>query len=258
MASGLTRRTAAGLVAGFAAAGLTGQAPPARSRFAEAGVTGTFALARGPNGSVVTVEPERAARRYVPASTFKIANALIALETAVVKDVDEVIPYGGQPQPVKAWEADASIRQAMPISAVPIFQELARRIGLTRYAQWLARLDYGNRETGAVVDRFWLDGPLAISAVEQARFLHRLGTDALPVSTRSREMVRDVLRVEASGGAILFGKTGWAQKIGWFAGWVERGPDTSSFALNIDMPRIDMAPLRLDIAKALLKDYGVY
>jgi len=246
------------MVAGLSAAALAGQAPSQPSRFAEAGVTGTFALLRGTGATLYAVEPERAARRFVPASTFKIANALIALETGVVTDVDEVIPYGGRPQPVKAWEKDASIRQAMPISAVPIFQELARRIGLKRYAEWLARLDYGNRETGDVVDRFWLDGPLAISAQEQARFLHRLALGALPVSERARTMVRDVLRLEASGDATLYGKTGWAQKIGWLAGWVERGADVSAFALNIDMPRLEMAPLRLEIAKRLLKDQGVY
>ncbi len=236
MPGGVSRRTAAALVAGVCTAALAGQAPAARSRFAAAGVTGTFALLRRADGAVFTVEMERAAQRFVPASTFKIATALIALETGVVKSVDEIIPYGGRPQPVKAWEMDASIRQAMPISAVPIFQQLARRIGMARYADWLARLDYGNRETGAVVDRFWLDGPLAISAVEQARFL----------------------QLETSGDAKLFGKTGWAQQIGWLAGWVERGAEVSAFALNIDMPRVEMAPLRLAIAKALLNEQGVY
>jgi len=69
----------------------------------------------------------------VPASTFKIANTIIALETGVVKDENEIIPYGGRP--FKHWEKDMSMREAIALSAVPIYQELARRIGLERYRE---------------------------------------------------------------------------------------------------------------------------
>ena len=67
-----------------------------------------------------------------------------------------------------------SMREAIAASAVPIYQELARRIGLERYAVWLRRLDYGNCQTGNNVETFWLDGPLEISAIEEARFCAKL------------------------------------------------------------------------------------
>ena len=162
-----------------------------------------------PPDRTITVDGERAAKRYVPASTFKIANSLIALETGVVKDESEVIPYGGKPQPFKAWEKDMSMREAIAASTVPIYQEIARRVGLERYRDWLERLGYGNRRTGTALERFWLDGPLEISAVEQARFVAALAQQKLPASIRSQSIVRDILRLELSGDPTLYGKTGW-------------------------------------------------
>src|SRR5690606_18887771 len=108
----------------------------------------TFVLYEASADRLALVNAERARQRFVPASTFKITNSLIALETGVVKDADEVIPYGGKPQRVKEWERDMSMRDAIAVSNVPVYQELARRIGLERYKAWLERLKYGNREIG--------------------------------------------------------------------------------------------------------------
>src|SRR5690606_10185028 len=116
---------------------------------------------------------------FVPASTFKIPNTLIGLATGAVKSVDEIFPYGGQPQPFKTWEKDMGLREAITLSNVPVYQELARRIGLERMQLNLLNMDFGNNEIGTVVDRFWLDGPLKISAVEQTRFLAKLAQGQL-------------------------------------------------------------------------------
>ena len=173
--------------------------------FKDAGVIGAFAVYDVAADQLTVVNKERAEKRFVPASTFKITNRLIALETGVIRDENEIIPYGGKPQPIKSWEKDMSIRDAIPISAVPIYQELARRIGFDKYRQWLARLDYGNKEIGTVIDSFWLDGPLAISAVEEAKFNARLATHKLDASQRAQSVVRDIIRVESSGGDIRVG-----------------------------------------------------
>ncbi|MBS0241449.1 MAG: class D beta-lactamase [Proteobacteria bacterium] len=226
--------------------------------FDTAGLQGTFAALDLTKARLVVVDRKRAETRFTPASTFKIANSLIALETGVVKDENEIIPYGGKPQPVKAWEHDMGMREALPLSAVPIYQELARRIGLERYRDWLARLDYGNADPGTVVDRFWLDGPLAISAVEQAKFVASLVAKTLPVSDRSRGIVRDLMRLEVKNGRILYGKTGWltsrTPQIGWWTGWVEhpRG-DAIAFSLNVDIGKREDLDNRLPLGKAMLE-----
>ncbi len=233
--------------------------------FKEQGVPGTFALYDVGSGRVMTVNRERAETRLVPASTFKIANSLIALETGVVKDENEIIPYGGKPQPFKNWEKDMSMREAIAISAVPIYQELARRVGLERYREWLPKLNYGNAEVGDVVDRFWLDGPLKISAVEQAQFVAALAAGKLPASAHTQAIVRDILKQEVKDGRILYAKTGWyipkddsATQIGWWTGWVDDGGKISAFSLNIDIDTVDDARKRQEITKTLLAKLGVY
>ena len=230
--------------------------------FQEHGVTGTFVLNDPAAGVEFAVNSGRSAQRYVPASTFKITNSLIALETGVVKDENEVIPYGGKPQPIKAWERDMPMREAIAMSNVPVYQEIARRVGLARYREWLARLEYGNAQTGDVVDRFWLDGPLEISAIEQTHFLAALAQQKLPLSARSQMIVRDILRLETNDGRTLYGKTGWqfsrTPQLGWWVGWIERDGSPVTFALNMDMGSDADAPKRIVIGKAMLNRLGVY
>lgn len=263
----LTRRAALGLAIGGVATSLAareGAASETKERrdlsaiFAKHSVVGTFVLYDPSAARLVTVNAARAQRRYVPASTFKIANSLIALETGVAADENEVIPYGGKPQRIKAWEKDMPMREAIAASNVPVYQELARRIGLERYRVWLARLNYGNRQTGTAVERFWLDGPLEISAIEQARFVMLLAQQKLQASARSQSIVRDILRIEDRDGAVLYGKTGWDGQIGWWTGWVEReGRRVSAFSLNMDMREMADAPKRVAIGKSLLGELRV-
>ena len=245
-----------------ASAGPIVERPDLAAVFAEQGTQGTFVLYDVSAGRLTVVDGVRAARRYVPASTFKIANSLIALETGAVKDEREVIPYGGKPQPFPQWERDMDMRDAMRASSVPVYQEIARRIGRKRMQARVKRLGYGNGRIGTVVDRFWLDGPLQISAMEQARFVARLAQGKLPLSERSQRIVRDILRVEEKGGAALFAKTGWASgptppMIGWWVGWVEREGRVYAFALNIDMASADEAAKRMVIGRSLLARLGV-
>jgi beta-lactamase class D len=231
--------------------------------FTENGVTGTFALYDPAADRLALVNGKRAQTRLVPASTFKLPNSIIALETGVVKDENEIIPYGGKPQPFKQWEKDMSMREAIALSAVPIYQEIARRVGLARYRDWLARLDFGNRDAGTVVDQFWLDGPLKVSAVEEARFVARLAQQNLDASARSQSITRDIVRLESHDGKVLYGKTGWcfscSPNVGWWTGWVEQDSTISAFSLNIDMPAgATDASKRVPIGKAMLGKLGVF
>lgn len=207
--------------------------------FAQHGVTGTFAALDVHADENVTAFPGRVGQRRVPASTFKIANSLIALETGAVASADEIVPYGGQPQPIKAWEQDMSMRNAIRISNVPVYQELARRVGSECYREWLAQLDCGNRRTGNNVERFWLDGSLPISRLEQVEFPGRLIKGELAASPDNQLTVREMLHLETSDRGSLFGKTGWSTatepQTGWWVGWVERQDTTIAFALTIDM-----------------------
>ncbi|MFD1933686.1 MULTISPECIES: class D beta-lactamase [Nonomuraea] len=232
-----------------------------RALFDQAGVRGTFALMDVGTGRTTVVDRARAERRLIPASTFKIPHALVALETGAVKDENEVIPYGGKPQPFPEWEKDMNLGDAIRASNVPVFQTIARRIGLKKERQWLNRLGYGDREVGTVVDRFWLDGPLEISAVEQTRFLSRFARQKLPASIKNQRLVRDMLKIEEKDGYALYAKTGWAfdvkPAIGWWVGWVERDGRLYTFALNIDVNADGDTGKRVPLARDLLKRLDV-
>lgn len=229
--------------------------------FRKAGATGTFVLYDVDSARFVGHNQARSEVRFVPASTFKIPNSLIGLSVGAVRTVEEVLPYGGKPQPFKTWEKDMGLREAIALSNVPIFQELARRIGLDRMREGVSRMDFGNEEIGAAVDRFWLDGPLRISAVEQARFLARLAQGKLPIPGPIQEDVRDIVLLEQGVNWKLYGKTGWENApgpgIGWWVGWTEKEDRLYSFALNIDIERASDAGKRVEIGKASLEALGI-
>nr|AIA19222.1 ClassD_beta_lactamase [uncultured bacterium] len=229
--------------------------------FKRAGVRGTFVMYDAAAGRLAGHDRARADTRFIPASTFKIPNSLIGLSTGAVKNVDEVLPYGGKPQLFKQWEQDMGLRDAIRVSNVPVYQELARRIGINRMRDSVAKLGFGNAEIGAVVDNFWLEGPLKISAIEQTQFLARLARGQLPFPQDVQGKVREIVRLEQGDGWALYGKTGWATTdepaIGWWVGWVQKRERYYSFALNIDMPQATDAAKRIELGKASLKALGV-
>ena len=236
--------------------------PDLAKLFQQQGVPGTFVLFDVAADRLIATDAERAQQAFVPASTFKVANTLIAFETGVVRDENEIVPYGGQPQRVRAWEKDMTLREALKTSNFAIYQEVARRVGVPRMQAMLDRLDYGNRRIGDVIDRFWVDGPLEITAVEQVRFLARLAHGKLPVGERSQALTRELMRLEHRGDTTLYGKTGWyagsSPQLGWWVGWIERSSAVHAFALNIDMKSDKDAPKRETLGRALLARLGVY
>jgi len=229
--------------------------------FSEAGVDGTFVLYDVSAERFTIHDQARAGRRFIPASTFKIPNSLIGLSTGVVGDVEELIPYGGKPQFLKVWEQDMGLRDAIKVSNVPVYQELARRIGLKRMNEYLALMDYGNKNTGTIVDMFWLQGPLKISALEQSRFLARLALGELPLSVGVQQSVREIVRLDQGQDWVLYAKTGWTTTptpdLGWWVGWVVKDKQIFSFALNIDMPDKTYSAKRKELGKASLKILSV-
>ena len=235
--------------------------PGAADLFAAQGVTGTFVMLDPATDTLHVANAARAKQRFVPASTFKIANSLIALDTGAVRSIDEVLPYGGKPQRFKHWERDMNLRDAIVASNVPIYQEVARRVGLDRMREAVKKLGYGNTEIGDVVDRFWLDGPLAISAVEQVELLERLTSGRLPVKEEAIRGVKEITQLDKTDTYAVHGKTGWywpekGQQIGWWVGWVERDGKTYPFALNIDINTDADAAKRIPLARELLTVLG--
>lgn len=239
-------------------------APEVAELFTDFGLNGTFALYDPEKDLLLGCNEARAGTRYLPASTFKILNSLIAFETGVVKDAAEILPYGGGSQPVKAWERDMTIKEAIAVSNVPLYQGIARRIGLKRMADYVRRCAYGNAQIGDMAGTFWLKGPLRISALEEVRFLTKLTLGRLPFSPRSLALLREIMPREPGEktDSVIFYKTGLAAAaeppIAWVAGWVELGGKSYPFALNFDAVREADAAKRLPLMRKALSLLGLY
>jgi beta-lactamase class D len=235
--------------------------PDWRAHFDAAGVRGTFVLFEPALDRFQVHDEARARSRFLPASTFKVANALVGLEVGAIADEHEVFAWDGKPRPRPEWERDQTLGSGMRDSTVWMFQEVARRIGKARMREWLARLDYGNRDLSGGIDRFWLQGGLRISALEQVRFLHRLAEGRLPASQRAQRLVRSALLVERSRGHALYAKTGTSggrDSVHWWVGWIERqGKPVAYFAMNFTPHPGTRFADRFAIARAILGEAGV-
>lgn len=238
--------------------------PDIEKIFTDAQVTGTFVSYDVSSKKLTGFNQQRASTPFRPASTFKITNSLIALATGTVKNVDEILPYGGGSYAIKTWEHDMSLRQAISISNLPLYQGVARRIGLEKMQTYLELFHYGNMQSGDKVDRFWLDGPLKISAIEQTLFLANLAQGTLPIDSEIQDHVREILLLESGENWKLYGKTGWFDKdedhgTGWWVGWIEKDQRIYAFALNLD-GKFGQESLqqRLELGKASLCTLGLY
>ena len=79
---------------------------------------------------------------FIPASTFKIPNSIIALETGVIKNESKVFKWNGEKRWNKKWEQDLTFKEAFQVSCVPCYQEVARKIGVERMKTYLNKINY--------------------------------------------------------------------------------------------------------------------
>lgn len=260
------------LMASVAGAAQAAEMPlDARPLFDAAGVDGTMVIYDVRQQRTLTYNPKRAATAYSPASTFKIFNSLIGLETGAVADVDndklpwdgKVWMHHGKPILPAACNGDVPLRVALKNSCVPAYQALARRVGTAQYRKYLGAAHFGNADVEGPVDRFWLNGHLKITTYQQVDFLRAVAAHRLPmISGHSFDALDDILTIEQTPDYTLRAKTGWdasgtqKQDVGWWVGWVTRGADTWVFAMNLDMPRPEVGAKRQEIARAVLKQVG--
>jgi beta-lactamase class D len=270
----INRRHALGLIAaaGFVPSRGFASVAPQRSEiredlakhFADEDTVGTFVGYKVDDYLVIASDRNRSGEAMLPASTFKIPNSLIALETGVVGDPDkDIFKWDGVVRSIEGWNRDHTLRSAIAASAVPVYQEIARRIGAERMQKYLDLFEYGNRDIGGGIDQFWLTGNLRIDPVQQVDFVDRLRRGVLPVSKRSQDLVRDILPVTRVGDVVIRAKSGLLgaeigePSLGWLVGWAEKGSANTVFALNLDCREPRHIADRMKLAQQCLTDIGV-
>ncbi len=203
------------------------------------------------------VNPERIDSAFLPASTFKIPHALIALETGIADDGDFTMEWDGVERSVKSWNRTHALKIAIQNSVVWFFRETAKRIGNPRMSEWLNKLDYGNKDINGT-EPFWLRGNLRITSNEQLKFMKQFYNESLPFKKESFEVVKNALLLEDTDTYSLYGKTGWAvyngKNIGWLIGYVEGISGTYVYVTNVESGRENtkFGESRLGITKELL------
>jgi len=228
-------------------------------------------------GRVRRAPSEGCDERVPPMSTFKIAHALAGLDAGVLAGPDEVIRYDGSASDFESARRDHTLATAMRHSVLWYFQRIAERLGPTREADYLKKLDYGNADSSSHLTSFWLYESLLVSPEEQERFLVRLYEDTLPVSHEAQETVRRTLiqppgtAVNAAGshpfaqpwpeGTVVSAKTGSGSRPGspdvrWLVGNVIKGRRSWIFVSNVVGE--DLPPLAaIDLAARSLKEAGI-
>jgi beta-lactamase class D len=235
--------------------------------FQELGINGSIVIDDLNHDRVYQYNSQRNNTAFLPASTFKILNSLISLETGVIPNELALLTWDGIPRALPEWNRDLNMREAIKISAVWFYQVLARRVGHERMQQWIDRVEYGNHQIGTKenIDKFWLEGDLRITPNEQIKFLNRLYKNDLPFSPKSIATVKDIMIVEQTSDYILRGKTGLVSfqtqknipQVGWFVGYLEQNKNVYFFATNIDIRDKKDVKARIDLTNRCLKDLAL-
>lgn len=234
-----------------------------KSHFDEYGVKGCFVLYNESENEYVIYNPVTCDSGYIPASTFKIPHAVIALEEGWVKDTGDVIKWNKQYWPIQAWNGDQTLKSSIKYSCVWVYTGFAAKAGIKTYYSYVKDFDYGNMDLRGPTNRFWLEGALRISAKQQIDFLKKFYHDSLPVTKRSVDLVKDCIVLEQTDQYKFSGKTGGGMLsetdyIMWLVGYLEREGNVYFYAMNFRSNDYNnTAKARQAITREILKVLGL-
>lgn len=227
-------------------------------------VDGSFLLYDQSSDKYIFYNQSQFLQEFTPASTFKICNSLIGLETGIIKDENFVIKWDSVTRRIPAWNQDQDLKSAFKNSTVWYYQELARRVGGEKMKYWLDKSNYGNADTSSGIDQFWLTGGLRITPEQQIDFLMRLHDNKLPFSQRSMDIVKKIMITKDTLGYVVGSKTGWGEQdnkeIGWYVGYVEKENKVYYFTnctQTTDSENKDFARARTDIVYLILDELKI-
>lgn len=236
----------------------------------ENGIEGSFSVYDLKNDKYILSSADQFRQEFIPASTFKICNSLIGLETGVIADENFMLKWDGKLRDNLNWDKDNTLASAFKYSTVWYYQELARRVGEEKMKYWITKARYGNGNIGGGIDMFWLNGDLRITPEKQILFIKDLYLNKLPFSQRSMDIVKKIMIAKQTDKYTLRGKTGWAiledtsasalNNIGWYVGYVEKEDNTYFFATCVQADEAhtgNFKNIRIDLTIKMLKELGI-
>jgi beta-lactamase class D len=231
--------------------------------FREFKVEGCFALLDNGTGKFTVYNLARYRdSAYSPASTFKILNSLIGLQTGKIINDSMIIKWDGIDRGRQECNRDMSMYDAFRVSCPSWYQELARRIGKDTMQNFLDTLFDGTKKI-KVLDTFWLDNSLKIRPDQQLGLVKQLYFNQLPFHKINQEIVKKAMVFEDNTEYKLSYKTGWGQNekgahLAWLVGWIEENRHPYFFVLNFESadPNADIRTIRLQMLKGILQQLG--
>lgn len=228
-----------------------------------------------PDGRTV-LEHGDCASRVTPASTFKVALAVMGFDAGFLKGPhDPVLPFKeGYVAWRPEWKQPTDPTRWLKYSVVWYSQQITHALGADKLHRYGTAFDYGNADFSGDpgqdngLDRSWIASSLQISPREQAAFLSKLVAGTLPVSRAAMEMTRASVETrEAEDGWTVHGKTGAAfprradgefdraRGWGWYVGWAEKDGTTYVFARLTRDEAANKVPAGFRARDALLADW---
>ena len=222
-----------------------------------------FLLINGQTGETILEFGQTINEQKSPCSTFKIALSLMGYDTKILQDNKTPIWnfQEGYDDYLEAWKEPIQPTSWMKYSCVWYSEVLAEKLSSVTMQKYLDSFAfaYGNADLSADKKPVWIYSSLQISVKEQVAFLQKMITKKFSVSDHAVQMTKNILFQEClPQGWMLFGKTGWSGsvlddlEIGWFVGWIEKGPLFFPFAYRIQEKKIRLDQ-RIPKVKTLLK-----
>lgn len=217
-------------------------------------------------------------QRVTPASTFKIAIALVGFDAEVLKDEhNPALPFrAGYPDWMPMWKKTTDPTSWIRNSVVWYSQQVTQMLGESRVKEYLQAFRYGNEDLSGDagkhngLTRAWLSSSLQVSPREQIAFLRGIVNRRLPVSAHAYDMTARVTAVTTlSNGWEVHGKTGtgapsdaggnrdWQHSYGWFVGWAQKDRRTVVFARLIQDRKSEEINAGLRARDAMLSELPV-
>lgn len=206
------------------------------------------------NQTVLKQEGSDCNQRYAPESTFKIPLSLMGFDSGILVDkFNPEWPYKKEYELyLNVWKYPHNPQTWIRDSCVWYSQVLTQQLGMKRFKRYVDTFQYGNQDVSGDkgqnngLTQAWLSSSLAISPIEQIKFLQKIIHKELPVNPKAFTMTKDILYIqELAGGWKLYGKTGNGRQLtndkrqklllqhGWFVGWIEKDGRVITFAHHI-------------------------
>lgn len=216
--------------------------PELEKFFAEDTISGSFVLLDMNTETFIYLDKAACELRSEPGETFDIPHSIFALESGIVEKPDDTLKWNDEVRLFDHSTKKSTMRQAIDSNEIWFFREIAKRINVDTMKIYLDTLKmYGTMKRSGDIDRFWYDGSLKISQLEQIEFLKQLKNKKLGFSEKNQNIAISLMDTTKIDDITILGKTAKVNNpdIGWYIGWIEQEATKSYYFATKSYAEVD-------------------